>query len=146
VHKEQRCWFAQFIGQLGDCKERGGGLLALLQVMIRQRIIARHVIRRSQGNCLQLPSTQCTEGVVPHDRSQPTGKCSWIVQSRQRRPGCHKGFLNHVLGPLEVLQQRERRTNGEVLKALRELHEGPYVAIAGPAHQSVMIHDRILSP
>ena len=34
----------------------------------------------------------------------------------------------------------------EVQKALRELHEGPDIAIAGPAHQSVVDHGLILSP
>ena len=39
-------------------------------------------------------------------------------------------FLHHVLGPLEVWKQRERRTEGEVRKALREFHECPHIAVA----------------
>ena len=45
-------------------------------------------------------------------------------------PRGQKAFLDHVLGLLEVMDQRQRRAEGKVLEPPRKLHEGSYVTAA----------------
>jgi len=77
---------------------------------------------------------------VPHDAAQPTWKCCRVGKAGQSRPGCYKGFLNHVLGSLKVANQRQRRAVGRVLEAPRKFYKGLHVAAAGSVDQWFEFH------
>jgi hypothetical protein len=76
----------------------------------------------------------------------PARKCGWIGEAWECGPRGQKAFLDHVLGQLELMDQRQRRAEGKVLEPLRKLHEGSYVTAACQTHQTFVIHDGILAP
>jgi len=63
--------FAQLVGQFGDRGERGGGLPALLEDVIRQRLFVRQRLGFRKRNRLQPLAPQQAEGVVADDAAQP---------------------------------------------------------------------------
>src|SRR6185295_1223089 len=82
----------------------------------------------------------------PNNASQPARKSRWLGQCRQSGPCGDEGFLNDILGLLEIAHFRERRSESEMLEAPRQIDKGLDVAFARPANQLIMIHRRTLSP
>ena len=50
--------------------------------------------------------------------------------------------MDHVLGPLEIMDQRQRRAEGKVPEAPRQLNKGSHVAARCQAHQTFVIYGR----
>ena len=83
-------------------------------------------------------------GLVPHDAAQPGGKGRRLGKFRQRRPGGKKCLLDDVLGLLQIVDQGQRRAEGEVLVAAGQLHKGFDIARLGAVHERFEIHLRFL--
>ena len=150
MHEKQRRRLAQRIRQLGDGGKRGGRALALLDLAFRPRLVARDVMGVRQRLRRRLLPPQHAEGVMAHDTPEPAGKCRRVGKRRKRGPRRDERLLDHVLRPLEVTHQRQRRPEGGVLEATHQLHERSHVAGGGQADQmfmrrGFMRHRRILA-
>jgi hypothetical protein len=72
--------------------------------------------------------------------AQPAGKCQRICKPRQSRPGGDKRLLRHILGLLEIVHQRQRRAEDQVLVSSRQLDEGLHVTPTGSADKQFQFH------
>jgi hypothetical protein len=115
-------------------------LAALLKDVIGRRLFTRHVFGFGERNGSQLLAPQDTKCVIPHDAAQPAGERRRLGKGRQRRPGGDKGFLDDVLGLLEIAHLGQRRPEGELLEAPGQLHEGPDIAFNRHPDQPFVIH------
>src|ERR1700742_1812873 len=103
-------------------------------------MFVRDVFGVCQWHGMQLFAPYQPVRVVPDNSPQPARKCRRLGKGRKRRPCGNEGLLDDIFRLLKVVELGERRAEGEMLKAARQIDKGLNVASSRLANQLLMIH------
>ncbi len=120
------------LGQGPDGRKNGIAHLGLLQLLRWRGHVGRRRLRRAQRHRARFLAPQKVHTAVACDLIEPAGELIGVAQLLELPPGADEGLLSHILGVVEITQQRVGRPVDGILEPLDQLAEGPQVAAPGP--------------